>query len=155
MKTIIKSNIFLLLISIAGCAGNINNNGEMNLKINYQNIDAWINLMPGVSAGHRIHIAGKILIKNLSDESVDKLMLREIRIVQNNYALSMKTISFASNDTTGILHNEEKIFSFNASDKTTGSKINFDSAASLIFFFSSDGRTFTDSLNDVVIKKVY
>lgn len=150
----ISANFIIVMVLFIGC-GSMPDSDRLKLNINFQNVEAWINLMPGVSNEHQIHITGKSSIKNLSADKVDNLMLREIKLIQGGSSVDLKNINFTRTDSAGIIPGQEKIFSLNASGKISGGKFNFDSAATFIFLFSSDGKSIVDSLNNVAIKKVY
>ncbi|MHB1688166.1 MAG: hypothetical protein ACYCVH_12445 [Ignavibacteriaceae bacterium] len=160
---IISLGLLIISLSVAGCSSQLNDSKILNLKIVSSKINVWINLMPGVNRQPSLHLNGKVSVKNLDDIAVDNVILRKISLIQNDGALNFSKTEFVSEDSSkNILPQEEKTFFLNCSHaclragkKMSGGKINYDSTMTLILYLSSDGKSFTDSLMNLKIQKVY
>ena len=50
-----------------GCSSDISNS-MLNIKVDFKEINSWLNLMPG--SGNKFFIAGKYSIKNNTDSTI-------------------------------------------------------------------------------------
>ncbi len=63
------SIILLVILLIISCASSEKANVELSLKVVKSEINAWLNLMPGVSPG-KFHLTGDVSLQNNSDEEI-------------------------------------------------------------------------------------
>jgi hypothetical protein len=154
---IILLNFLIILIPCSGCSRQITTGDKLNIKIVSSKINLWINLMPGIEINHPVlHLNGNISIKNLSGVAIENLILRNISVTQNNLFINIEPIKLISVNFSGsILPYEENTFLLNGIKRISGNIIDYDSTVTLIFNFSSDGISFSDSIKHQIIKKVY
>ena len=154
---IIILNLLIILIPCSGCNRQITTADKLNIKIVSSKINLWIDLMPGIENSHSaLHINGKISVKNLSNAAIENLILRNISVAQSKLPINIEPIKFIStNISKSILPNKENTYSINGVKRNPGNIIDNDTDVTLIFNFSSEGISFSDSLKNQIIKKVY
>jgi len=154
---IILLNFLIILIPCSGCSRQITTGDKLNIKIVSSKINLWINMMPGIEISHPVlHLNGNISIKNLSGVAIENLILRNISVAQNNLSINIEPIKLISAKfSESILPYGENTFSLNGIKRISGNIIDYDSTVTLIFNFSSDGISFSDSIKHQIIKKVY
>jgi len=78
IKTFSSSIILLVILLITSCASSEKANVEL-LEVAKSEINAWLNLMPGVSPG-KFHLTGEVTLQNLSDEEIKNISLDIITV---------------------------------------------------------------------------
>ena len=78
IKNFSSSIILLVILLITSCASLEKANVEL-LEVAKSEINAWLNLMPGVSPG-KFHLTGEVTLQNLSDEEIKNISLDIITV---------------------------------------------------------------------------
>lgn len=68
----------LILLSFS-CVSSEKNMKELSLKVLKSEVNAWLNLMPGISPG-KFHLTGKITFQNLSDNEIKNISLDNLKV---------------------------------------------------------------------------
>ena len=69
----------LVILLISSCAYSEKAKVELSLQVVKGEINAWLNLMPGVSPG-KFHLTGEVSLRNISDEKIKKINLDNITV---------------------------------------------------------------------------
>jgi len=67
----------LVILLISSCAYSGKAKVELSLQVVKCEINAWLNLMPGVSPG-KFHLTGEVSLQNIADEEVKNINLDNI-----------------------------------------------------------------------------
>lgn len=151
---------FLLISSIAfACGGNCNCGGgdKLSLKIEIAKLDAWFNVMPGGPPS--LHFTGDLKIKNTSDELINSLILREVKIIQNKEEIySFNDVIFKALDEGNLelKPGEEDSFVF-ISQQNIPIKESFErnNQASFHLFFTDNGKEFEYVIDNITFENIY
>ncbi len=79
IKFLSSSIILLVILFITSCASSEKANAELSLEVVKSEINAWLNLMPGVSPG-KFHLTGEVSMQNNSDEEIKNINLDNITV---------------------------------------------------------------------------
>ena len=79
IKFLNDSIVLLVILFITSCASSEKANVELLLEVKKSEINAWLNLMPGVSPG-KFHLTGDISLQNNSDEEIKNINLDNITV---------------------------------------------------------------------------
>jgi len=79
IKLLCCSIILLVILLIISCTSSEKANVELSLEVVNTEINAWLNLMPGVSPG-KFHLTGDVSLQNLSDEEIKSISLDNITV---------------------------------------------------------------------------
>lgn len=160
-KKIFHFNYYLLIFLIlqllfSGCSNNAAIKDYMNLSITVKKINAWVNLMPGFSENQSIHVSGKFIIYNAGKTDIKQLKLKGVKILQDDKERNFEHFALTPIDTIDFIPESKKEFSFSAAtvvnEKT---KINYNSFAKVVFFYSSFNRNYIDTVENILITKAY
>ena len=77
--------LFLLLFILTGCSGSQLGSNDLKLEIITQQINSWVNLMPGSKPS--FFISGSIKIKNNEDAFIDSVQLLKCEVLQEGKTL--------------------------------------------------------------------
>jgi len=69
--------ILLVILFITSCVSSEKAKVRVSLEVVKSEINAWLNLMPGVSPG-KFHLTGDVSLQNLSDEEIKSISLDNI-----------------------------------------------------------------------------
>ena len=79
IKFLSSSIVLLVIFFITSCASSEKANNDLSLKVVKSEINAWLNLMPGVSPG-KFHLTGEVSLRNISDEEIKNINLDNITV---------------------------------------------------------------------------
>jgi hypothetical protein len=79
IKFLSSSIVLLVILLIISCASSEKAKVEEYLDVVTSEINAWLNLMPGISPG-KFHLTGNVSIQNKSDEEIKNINLDNITI---------------------------------------------------------------------------
>ena len=79
IKSLSSSIILLVILLITSCASSEKAKVEESLEVVRSEINAWLNLMPGVSPG-KFHLTGEVTLQNQSDEEINNISLNNITV---------------------------------------------------------------------------
>lgn len=159
-------NLFVLYAIIVsslvldGCSTSriIKTGGTLNLFVQTTMMDVWVNLMPGTN-GPKLHVLGEANVKNLSNESIRNLIIRNIEVFQKNEFLFSFTPNFNEQNVTGsleFLSGEIRLYAFGTK---TGlalvNNLNLNQPISFLLEFSSGGKNYYARVEDINIRRVY
>jgi len=71
--------ILLVILFITSCVSSEKAKVRVSLEVVKSEINAWLNLMPGVSPG-KFHLTGDVSLQNLSDEEIKSISLDNITV---------------------------------------------------------------------------
>ena len=77
VKFLSNSIVLIVMLLITSCSCSEKTNDELLLEVVKVDINAWLNLMPGVSPG-KFHLTGEVTLHNQSDEEINDLGLNNI-----------------------------------------------------------------------------
>lgn len=161
IKKIVNVNNYLLIFLILellfpGCTNKETITENMNLSVVVKNFKSWVNLMPGFSKEHSIHISGKFIINNIAKTDKKQFKLKAIKILQGDNERYFDSYSLIPLDTIDFVPGSKKEFSVSGvtvvDEKT---KINYNVVAEFVFFYSSLNRNYIDTVSNILIAKVY
>ena len=161
IKKIVSVNIYtfsflILNFLFPSCANKDDINDNLNISVIVKDFNAWVNLMPGIVKKHSIHISCGLLINNVGKTDIKQLKLKGIKILQEDNERNFDTYSLIPFDTLAFVHNSKKKFSVSAVSLINGkTTINYDKAVKFVFFYSSFNRNYKDTINNILIAKVY
>jgi len=87
---------------------------ELSLEVVKIKINAWLNLMPGVSPG-MFHLTGEITLKNLSDKEIKNINLDNITVYSSKevvYSFEPFFIHKMEDDNFNLKTGMNKVFTF-------------------------------------------
>jgi len=79
IKLLSSSIVLLVTLFITSCTTSEKANVEEYLEVVKSEINAWLNLMPGVSPG-KFHLTGDVSLQNISDEEINNIKLDNITV---------------------------------------------------------------------------
>jgi len=114
VKFLSNSIILLVILFISSCASSEKSKVELSLEVVKNKINAWLNLMPGVSPG-MFHLTGEITLKNLSDEEIKNINLDNITVHSSKeiiYSFKPFFIHKIEGDNFNLKTGMDKVFTF-------------------------------------------
>ncbi len=160
MKLFILKNILLLITVviiniIPGCNSSFDNGKELNIEVSPEKINAWENLMPGKDAA--FYISGTLNIKNKGNNALANISLREIKIFQESDSVSSSHILFSSPSGNNSINPDKAVHFVFKSNWILNmvKKINVDKLISIKLLFTSSGKNYNFTVNNLKIEKVY
>ena len=159
MIKILSSSIILivmLLIISFGCLEKANT--ELLLEVKKIEINAWLNLMPGVSPG-KFHLTGEVTLQNLSDEEIKNISLDIITV----YSLEEVVYSFnpyfthkMEVDNFNLKTGMEKVFTFGIEEGLKiDQRLDKNKFINVKLNFVSDKGSYSYAVNGVEVEEVY
>ena len=79
IKFLRSSIVLLAILFITSCASSEKGNVEEYLEVVKSEINAWLNLMPGVSPG-KFHLTGEVSMQNNSNEEIKNINLDNVTV---------------------------------------------------------------------------
>jgi hypothetical protein len=154
-----KIMFFLCLLYLAiliGCSGSNQDVNNLNLKIKTQQINSWVNLMPGSKSS--FFISGSIQVKNTENSAIDTLMLlkcdvlQEDKIIYHLYPGFHKSVDISSRLKSG----EEGIFTINLSPGAPIKKeLNLEKPVSINLYLSALSKVIVHKIDRIYVIKTY
>ncbi|MDP2303435.1 MAG: hypothetical protein Q8N03_13545 [Ignavibacteria bacterium] len=144
MKKIIP--ICLLIISLVGCTSSSINYEKM---ITVNEINLWINLMPG--GPPTFHFSGQV---GAEIEIAEDIELIEVRISQNQKQIFSEK-PFFTRLSKQVPQYNKYLYIFGIKEGLPSNLINSDSLVDVILIFDVNGDRFSITLNKLSIEKVY
>jgi hypothetical protein len=154
-----KIMFFLCLLYLAiltGCSGSNQDADDLNLKIKTQQMNSWVNLMPGSKPS--FFISGSIQIKNTENSATDSLMLLKCDVLQDDQIIYQlhpgfhKSVDISSRLKSG----EEGIFTINLSPGAPINKeLNLEKPVSISLYLSALNKVIVHKIDSIYIIKTY
>ncbi len=114
IKNFSSSIILLVILLITSCASSEKANVELSLEVLKSEINAWLNLMPGVSPG-KFHLTGDVSLQNNNDEELNNINLDNITVYSSGeviYSFKPYFIHKMEGDNFSLKTGMEKVFTF-------------------------------------------
>jgi hypothetical protein len=156
MNKILRSNyIIIVYLLLAGCAGKVPDTNSLNITIDMVKLNAWFNLMPGSKPS--FHLLGKLNIRNNNTEPLENLKLQQGIIYNGSTEVAKFSPVVDQSNASGynILPKEIKEFSFALPEKIKIDNITEMKEVNLLLTFSSKGKTYDYTINNINIERVY
>jgi len=146
------------MLLITSCACSEKAKAELLLEVVKIEIDAWLNLLPGVSPG-KFHLTGEVTLKNQSDEPIKNISLSNITVYSSEEVIYFFIPYFKNKmeeDNINLKTGMDKIFSFGMAE---GLKIDERLARNKIINvnlnFVSDKGSYSYSVDNVKVEETY
>jgi hypothetical protein len=146
----------MLLITSFSCSEKVNT--ELLLEVKMIDINAWLNLMPGVSPG-KFHLTGEVILQNQSDEEIKNISLNNITVCSSDeviYSFKPYFTQKMEEDNLNLKTGMDKIFGFGIAE---GLKIDERLAKNKIidinFNFVSDKGSYSYSVDSIELEEAY
>ena len=118
IKFLSSSIVLLVTLFITSCASSEKANVELSLEVVKSEINAWLNLMPGVSPG-KFHLTGDVSLQNNSDEEIKNINLDNITVYSSGdviYSFKPYFTHKIEGDNFSLKTGMEKVFTFGIED---------------------------------------
>jgi hypothetical protein len=146
----------MILITSFSCSEKVNT--ELLLEVKMIDINAWLNLMPGVSPG-KFHLTGEVILQNQSDEEIKNISLNNITVCSSDeviYSFKPYFTQKMEEDNLNLKTGMDKIFGFGIAE---GLKIDERLAKNKIidinFNFVSDKGSYSYSVDSIELEEAY
>jgi len=146
----------MLLITSFACSKKVQS--ELFLEVKKVEINAWLNLMPGVSLG-KFHLTGEVTLQNQSDEEINNTSLNNITVYSSEeviYSFKPYFTNKMEEDNFNLIKGMAKVFRFGMEE---GLKIDKRLAKNKIINinleFVSDKGSYTYSVDSVEVEEAY
>lgn len=118
IKFLSGSIVLIVTLFITSCASSEKANVELSLEVVTSEINAWLNLMPGVSPG-KFHLTGDVSLQNNSDEEIKNINLDNITVYSSGdviYSFKPYFTHKIEGDNFSLKTGMEKVFTFGIED---------------------------------------
>ena len=118
IKFLSGSIVLIVTLFITSCASSEKANVEVSLEVATSEINAWLNLMPGVSPG-KFHLTGDVSLQNNSDEEIKNINLDNITVYSSGdviYSFKPYFTHKIEGDNFSLKTVMEKVFTFGIED---------------------------------------
>ena len=159
MIKFISSSIILLVILFGNsCASSEKANVEESLEVTKIEIDAWLNLMPGVSPG-KFHLTGDVFLQNISDEEIKNINLDNITVYSSEeviYSFKPYFTPKIEGDNFSLKTGMEKVFTFGIEDGLKiDERLDKNNFININLNFISDKGSYSYSVDIVKVEEAY
>jgi hypothetical protein len=148
--------LFPLLFILTGCSGSQSGANELKLEIIIQQINSWVNLMPGSKPS--FYISGLIKIKNNENALIDSVKLLKCMVFQDGkmlYELHPDLRSSASH-MDPMNPGNDRIFTLYFPTGTPIKKeLNLEKPVSIGFYLSALSKTKEYKIDSIHVMKIY
>lgn len=158
IKFISSSIILIAMLLITSCASSEKANVELLLEVKKIKINAWLNLMPGVSPG-KFHLTGEVILRNQGDEEIKNISLYNIIVYSSEeiiYSFKPYFTNKMKEDSFNLETGMDKIFGFGM---TEGLKIDVrlgkNKIINIDLNFVSDKGSYSYSIDSVEVEEAY
>jgi hypothetical protein len=159
MTNFLSSSIVLLVILlIISCASSEKANVELSLEVVRSEINAWLNLMPGVSPG-KFHLTGNVSLQNKSDEEIKNINLDNITIYSSGEVIYYFKPYFAPRkrgDNFSLKTGMEKEYTFGIEDGLKiDERLDKNKFLNINLNFISDKGSYSYAIDSVKVEEAY
>ena len=159
MIKFLSSSIVLLVIPlIISCASSEKANVELSLEVVRSEINAWLNLMPGVSPG-KFHLTGDVSLQNNSDGEIKNINLDNITVYSSEeviYSFKPYFTPRKRGDNFSLKTGMEKVFTFGIEDGLKlDERLDKNKFLSINLNFISDKGSYSYAIDSVKVEEAY
>lgn len=158
IKLLSSSIILFIILLISSCASSEKAKDELSLEVMKVKINAWLNLMPGVSPG-MFHLTGEITLKNLSDEEIENINLDNITVYSSKdiiYSFKPFFIHKMEDDNFNLKVGMNKVFTFGIEEGLKIDKrLGENNIINASLRFVSDEESYSYPVDSIEVVKAY
>ena len=148
----------LVILLISSCAYSEKAKVELSLQVVKGEINAWLNLMPGVSPG-KFHLTGEVSLRNISDEKIKKINLDNITVYSSEeviYSFKPYFTNKIEGDNFNLKKGMDKVFVFGIEEglKIDG-RLDKNKFINVKLNFLADKGSYSYSVDSVEVGKAY
>jgi len=148
----------LVILLISSCAYLEKAKVELSLQVVKGEINAWLNLMPGVSPG-KFHLTGEVSLRNISDEEIKKINLDNITVYSSEeviYSFKPYFTNKIEGDNFNLKKGMDKVFVFGIEEglKIDG-RLDKNKFINVKLNFLADKGSYSYSVESVEVGKAY
>ncbi len=158
IKFLSSSIILFVILLISSCSSSEKAKEEMSLEVVKYKINAWLNLMPGVSPG-MFHLTGEITLKNLSDEEINNISLDNITVYSSKeiiYSFKPFFIHKMEEDNFNLKTGMDKVFTFGIEEGLKiDDRLDKNKFINLNLNFVSDNGSYSYPVDSIEVVKAY
>ena len=158
IKFLSSSIVLLVILFITSCASSEKANVELSLEVVKSEINAWLNLMPGVSPG-KFHLTGEVSLQNIADEEVKNINLDNITVYSSGeviYSFKPYFIHKMEGDNYNLKKGMDKVYAFGIEKglKIDG-RLDKNKFINVKLKFLADKGSYSYSVDSVEVGKAY
>jgi hypothetical protein len=158
IKFLSNSIVLIVMLIIISCGGSEKANAELLLEVVKIEINAWLNLMPGVSPG-KFHLTGEVAFQNQSDEEINDISLKNITVYSSEeviYSFKPYFTNKMKEDNFNLKTGMTKVFRFGmAEGLKIDERITKDKIINIKINFVSDKGSYSYSVDNVELEEAY
>ncbi len=158
IKLLCCSIILLVILLIISCTSSEKANVELSLEVVNTEINAWLNLMPGVSPG-KFHLTGDVSLQNNSDEELNNIMLDNITVYSSGeviYSFKPYFIHKMKGDNFSLKTGMVKEYTFGIEDRLKiDERLDKSKFLSINLNFIADKGSYSYSIDSVKVEEAY
>ena len=158
IKFLSSSIVLLVILFITSCASSEKANVELSLEVVKSEINAWLNLMPGVSPG-KFHLTGEVSLQNIADEEVKNINLDNITVYSSEeviYSFKPYFTHKMEGDNYNLKKGMDKVYAFGIEKglKIDG-RLDKNKFINVKLKFLADKGSYSYSVDSVEVGKAY
>jgi len=150
--------VLLVTLFITSCASSEKANVELSLKVVNSKINAWLNLMPGVSPG-KFHLTGDVSLQNNSNEEIKNINLDNISVYSSEeviYSFKPYFIHRLRGDNFSLKTGMDKVFKFGMEEGLKiDERLDKNKFIDIKLNFISDKGSYSYSIDSVKVEEAY
>jgi len=150
--------ILLVILFITSCVSSEKAKVRVSLEVVKSEINAWLNLMPGVSPG-KFHLTGDVSLQNLSDEEIKSISLDNITVYSSEEVIYSFKPYFTPRKRGGnfiLKTGMVKVFRFGMEEGLKiDERLGKNKFININFNFISDKGSYPYSIDSVKVREVY
>ena len=158
IKFFSSSIILLLILFITSCAPSEKANVKVSLEVVKIEINAWLNLMPGVSPG-KFHLTGEVTLQNISDEEIINISLDNITVYSSGeviYSFKPYFTHKTEGDNFNLKTGMEKVFAFGIEEGLKiDARLDKNKIINIKLNFVSDKGSYSYLVDSVEVEEAY
>jgi len=158
IKLLSSSIVLLVILFITSCASSEKANVELSLKVVKSEINAWLNLIPGVSPG-KFHLTGDVSLRNISDEDIKNINLDNITVYSSKeviYSFKPYFTHISEEDNFKLETGVDKVFTFGIEDGLKiDERLDKNRIININLNFISDKGSYSYSVDSVKVEEAY
>ena len=158
IKSLSSSIILLVILLITSCASSEKAKVEESFEVVRSEINAWLNLMPGVSPG-KFHLTGEVTLQNQSDEEIKNISLNNIAVYSSGkviYSFKPYFTHKIEEDNFNLNTGMDKVFEFGiAEGLKIDERLSKNKIMNVNLNFVSDKGSYSYSVDSVKVEEAY